>query len=927
MKKKTESYENKFKPLCEILSKEGKYIKINTSCLLPKKSESLCLNTNSDFYLIINERMSLIERITEFINNEDKNVLKIYGSDGIGKSITFLYFMTITIETKIKYKIIYFNLKDIFKYKANIDNYFRDALMQYYSRNNYNLDGITNAEDINKFNYKVYLSQIDIFKESLKKNKVKNTFWDILRHFCEFTKAEYHSLIIIDQYKSDYDQDDQLNSSILNNEENTSVKFIIASSLNDNKVKEDFITDLKMILKQESVNNIVTEDIIVSTNDVENELFKDFKLDETISEDKNKDFINISLFNSDITNDTNEKNIPKNKEKIEELFEKNNNIKEDDYIDLLNTNNSDKIKNHEIIYINNLISIENLIKGDENKKTLKLFNFNPKPFIKYNNFSIKNSNLSKEIFHKSFLVQRHKEIRDKVNTFYDSLMKRKFNNYSLESLKGTYLIKLNDIIIEKKSLNVKELINYLDIFPFKYLKIYLEKSKSPNENNIICIDENLNNKKFFLNYSFDFVEIAFSKIIHDIPSSTLININDLSGSAVGSFIESKIRNYIQKQKYEIRYFWNFVSFTKPPTNIKTIYDYDNFKAIKYDDIENKKITDYNNYYYIVPGSQTNRNIDSIILKPTISSAFNMISFQITKNKPNVKTKQEYIDDTFIAKSKIETNYGIKIENVYFYFILAKEYPSEETKKNLEIYNISYFYYSIKNEQFLLNNNIIDLRNIDREQARITQEIEVNEFKGFNAKRTLIKCAENYLQKKRKADRQRRIYENDFNNTLRHLFKQTPNINLKEDIEKKMKTIVKQNDKQYSSGYFTFQFVFFAYFNYEDYDLLSSDADYIGIIIVPNKKPEKNIDKSYCFIYKRKIFNSKILEKDIFKKLLSDKKPGREKQWPKTTFDISEIPKEFCERIFVFKIYELKHEIGQNNKDNIKENEDESKIRV
>ena len=43
------------------------------------------------------------------MKNDKKFILKIYGSNGIGKSIIFLYFMAI----KSDYKIIYFNLKDI----------------------------------------------------------------------------------------------------------------------------------------------------------------------------------------------------------------------------------------------------------------------------------------------------------------------------------------------------------------------------------------------------------------------------------------------------------------------------------------------------------------------------------------------------------------------------------------------------------------------------------------------------------------------------------------------------------------------------------------------------------------------------------------------------------------------------------------------
>ena len=69
----------------------------------------------------------------------------------------------------------------------------------------------------------------------------------------------------------------------------------------------------------------------------------------------------------------------------------------------------------------------------------------------------------------------------------------------------------------------------------------------------------------------------------------------------------------QKKNYEIRYFWNLTSKTQVKegyTNKKNLYDYKNYKEIKYDDIIINKITEYDKYYYIVPGNQTNRSLDA-----------------------------------------------------------------------------------------------------------------------------------------------------------------------------------------------------------------------------------------------------------------------------------------------------------------------------
>ncbi len=921
---KSESYEKEFKPLCKTLPIEGNIIDINTSSLLPIKSESLLLDINSEFNLIIKQRIPLINRLKDFVKNKNNKILKIYGSDGIGKSITFLYFRTINFEPEMDYKIIYFNLKDIFKYKVNISSYFRGALMQFYSRKNYfslEKNTTSNDEDINKFNYKIYLNQIRKFNYSLKYHKIPNTFWEIFSHFFEFIKNEYHALIIIDQFKREYDELDKL-SSILGNDNYKSHKFIIASSLNDNKVKEDLIKDLKLILKGEPKKNL----IITNENDMEFDLFKDFNIEEIKEENMNDDFLKISLFNEEPKIGNNDKGINEkkineninniNKGEDEKEEEKEDEDEEEEKIENLNDNKGkretknyikftsfNKIKNMEIIFVNNLISLKQFLEKND-KKILKLFNYNPKSFIKYKNFSNKNSILQSENLNINFLNSIYLDIAEKIDIFFKNLKDRKFNNYSSESLKGTYLIKLIDIIRQKKSLNLSELIECLEIFPFKYLKIFIEGINSSNENDIITLDELLNGKKFFLDFSYDFVETAFSKILYFIPATCSININELSGSAIGSFVESKIKKYIENKNYEIRYFWNFTSQSKSKEdniNKKILYDYKNYKEIKFDDIIPNKITEFDRYYYIVPGSQTNRSLDAIILKPNISKTFDIVSLQITKRKPKLKTKQKYIDDTFLAKTKIESNYQIVIENVYFYFILVDDYPDKETVKNLELENIAYLFYSIKNEQFLKNGYNFELEDIYREEAKINNICEDNEYKNFNSKNNLIQYMENFLNKKRYADKKLKISENIFNAARKHLFKLTPNIYLNKEIKDFMTSIVKKNREIFSSSHFTFQFVYNI--SYSEYYLLKEEKNLIGILVEPIKVEEKD-DKIYHFLYMGKFHNmTKSLSNSTLEKLVNNKKLGRITK-TKECYTINEIPNSLCEQIFVFKIYEI-----------------------
>ena len=64
------------------------------------------IDFNSELNLIVKQRNVLIQNILEFLNKKEKLLLKIYGSDGIGKSVSFLYFTTIKTIYKILYRWI-----------------------------------------------------------------------------------------------------------------------------------------------------------------------------------------------------------------------------------------------------------------------------------------------------------------------------------------------------------------------------------------------------------------------------------------------------------------------------------------------------------------------------------------------------------------------------------------------------------------------------------------------------------------------------------------------------------------------------------------------------------------------------------------------------------------------------------------------------
>ena len=113
--------------------------------------------------------------------------------------------------------------------------------------------------------------------------------------------------------------------------------------------------------------------------------------------------------------------------------------------------------------------------NEDDKELFELFNFNPEAYTKFNFIFHSKSNLTKDLLYNTFLNGRFKEINEKIDKFYQNLKTNRYFNYSSDCLKYTYLMNLFEIIENNEELNSKELIQYLEVFPFKYLKIYLSK--------------------------------------------------------------------------------------------------------------------------------------------------------------------------------------------------------------------------------------------------------------------------------------------------------------------------------------------------------------------------------------------------------------------------------------------------------------------
>ena len=417
------------------------------------------------------------------------------------------------------------------------------------------------------------------------------------------------------------------------------------------------------------------------------------------------------------------------------------------------------------------------------------------------------------------------------------------------------------------------------------------------------MDGQLKEKKFILKYSYEFIEIAFAKIVDMITPTTLIEMKDLSDSTIVSLLGDKIKRKFENEGFSIRYLWDFSSEKiekKEEKEKKYIYDYNTYKKIelKFDDIDNNPIEDKNKSYYILPGNQINKSLDAVILQPYYLNFFNMISLQITKFKKVSKSKKDYIKACFKAKDKFETIYNIKINKIYFYFILVEDFDDEKTKIDLELKDISYFYYSMKNESFIKDKDTnIYLDKLDDYEAEIFLDDKDNKFQKFDSKLTSINLIENFLKKKRKSDKDIKITEKFYDSAMTHIFKQTSKIYLDKFIKKKMVNAITQGETKYSSKKYIFKFVFYIH-SYEFFKLAKYD-DLIGLLIHYNQ----NGEKTFSFFYNGIIYPTD--ENIPIKFLCYDKNNARKIVNLNKDYLVSEIPEEYWDLIFVFRLYILK----------------------
>lgn len=557
----------------EIPSNEKKIL-INTNELTPIDIFSLGIRRNKDFTMIIDKRDKLIKEIKDFMKSNEI-IMKIFGCDGIGKSITFVYLSSLINN----FVTVYFNLKEFHNANPLIrKEIFKYQLINYFTDGSQELDLLTDEDkkkEACKIKFKNAIKNINNFENEIIK---EYDFWNMFEKLIENIDPLNKVLFIFDQYKSENDEKNRLTeieAKLIKNS-NINIKLLIASSLNDMRVKINFINYLKLYSNLYSNNQpqMIEKNTNIEEDSFEtdiNQFFEDYSNEKNFLESNdsiNNNFEKIKIFN-DIENK--EQKINKKEKDIifnEEIQQNDLDINEKKFL----SNLSEFPQKYKILYINDLISAKNIYdKENELIEKLEVFNFNPKYFIKFKDFKDlrKNTKNSLDDLYHNYLLNAFNNIKVKIETFYTDYNNKFKLNYSSNTIINK-LMNLEKLVQEEIKLNINSLIYYLGQFPVKYIKI-IKLDNNNDNSNFFYFDCDISSSYFKIEYAFPFIRYVISRLLFEYDNNCILSYNDISPSGIGSLLEKHIRKALVIDKMLNQFYLrNFWSFRKTSTKTKKI---------------------------------------------------------------------------------------------------------------------------------------------------------------------------------------------------------------------------------------------------------------------------------------------------------------------------------------------------------------------
>ena len=670
------------------------------------------------FKLIINNnRLKLIKKIDDFWLS-DKIFYVIMGTDGIGKTTTILYFISFIH----KYKILYLNLKLFLgKNKQLVEKIFFNELQRVFfiDKNNY-------PPSMMQFEYKSFQKLKSTILNNLKtENNLSGIefMWKLLQEFIKTFRIcgvfGSNVLFILDQYKNDIIDDEKYNQineiCYLIDENNNDysvfykIKLLIIISINNFDTKKMFLENINITYFNSNINNNINFIEKKNKDEKDNQMnYELLKIGEYL--DKKYEKIN-QIFNDKLSH-----------------LEYNTRISSS-YC-FLNTTYFKKTKKEYLNYNSNCKRLIPDTFGNNFKRCIRAFDYSLKYFdllmkeIDNNKKSDEENDIEYEKrISKLFYIKMYDKIKNNVKKCYDYMQKERPDKLP-PNLMVENLIFLRNCIYEEKTFLSIEIEYLLKSFPVKYLNIFLACSDEIAKN-----ETEINDFNFYFTYSNLFIKHAFNKIIKEYSIDRIYNDFD------GNYFEKMVNDNLLKFKFHNkdlikRNIFSLVGITKSTIDyVKKLRDKENSEFFNFyelkrynidiDDIDkeklkNSKLDFINNDLFLNQISKNGRSFDAALLikknKSDDKGTHDMIIFQDTINKiAKCKVKEIYINDSINSKNYLEFVYqGLKIDKIYFIFIIPDNYPNiEETKKKLDLFNIYYIYFSLSKKIFLdTQNNII-----------------------------------------------------------------------------------------------------------------------------------------------------------------------------------------------------------------------------
>ena len=387
-------------------------------------------------------------------------------------------------------------------------------------------------------------------------------------------------------------------------------------------------------------------------------------------------------------------------------------------------------------FINHLFSVENIIKNDKIKEMMELFCFIPKYYYLFVNKyhpddkKVENEdNLKQEI--NQFLSDQFDDLTDKFNSFFLE------NNIDI-------IKEYNNIckIFQGETLNEIDLIFTIQKIPLKY-----------------SIYENIDNLKFKIQPAFDFIYGPLRKVYKNATIPNLINTVKImeykNRGEFGNIFDSLVNYHFDLGKnifglkishvIIVNEIVNFSSIIKIISQEKDYF----IDKINLNNLFDKKVI------YLEQHNSNGQCVDGGFLIPISNSdSYALLLYQSSIRKRKHFSKDfiyNYIYKT--TKNNINEQLGIKIEKIYFMYIIDRD--DKSTIKFCNDSDIYFIFYDYDKSKFFYGNQ----KEINEFNENIYDKMEIYEpnlemmelFKNQEAATDLTLFKKFYLGKKRKID--------------------------------------------------------------------------------------------------------------------------------------------------------------------------------